>query len=188
MENYLATLRGHVLIAAHRGAAGGNVPCNSLLGYRAALRQGADVIELDVSRSLDGTLYCFHPCMEPRFVRSEKLISQMRDGEVRKLRLVNLDGAATAEPVPLLEEALRLLQGKCRVNIDKFWDDVPGISALVRRLGMEVCTSGPEEYREEGMNYKPFGDALRDSDIIMLLRVQHERHANAMQLFASGNR
>ena len=137
MENYLATLGGRVLVAAHRGAAGGNIPCNSTLGYRAALRQGADIIELDVSRSLDGTLYCFHPCMEPRFARSEKLISQMYDEEVRKLRLVNLDGAATAEPVPLLEESLGLLKGRCRINIDKFWDDVPGISALVRRLGME---------------------------------------------------
>ncbi|MBQ9535511.1 MAG: aspartate carbamoyltransferase catalytic subunit [Clostridia bacterium] len=53
---------------------------------------------------------------------------------------------------------------------------------VMQRLGMEVCTSGPEEYREEGMNYKPFSEALRESDIIMLLRVQHERHASAMQL------
>lgn len=137
MENYRATLRGRVLIAAHRGRAGGNIPCNSMLGYRAALRQGADIIELDVSRSLDGTLYCFHPCMEPRFTTSGKYISQMHDGEVNQLRLVNLDGAATEEPVPLLEEGLRLLRGKCRVNIDKFWDDIPGISALVRKLGMQ---------------------------------------------------
>ena len=114
MENYRATLRGRVLIAAHRGTAGGNIPCNSMLGYRAALRQGADIIELDVSRSLDGTLYCFHPCMEPRFTTSGKYISQMHDGEVNQLRLVNLDGAATEEPVPLLEEGLRLLRGKCR--------------------------------------------------------------------------
>ena len=72
MENYRESLGGRVLVAAHRGVAGGNVPCNSLLGYRGALRQGADIVELDVSRSLDGTLYAFHPCMEPRFLRSEK--------------------------------------------------------------------------------------------------------------------
>ena len=80
----------------------------------ALIAGGADIIELDVSRSLDGTLYCFHPCMEPRFTASEKYISQMRDEEVKKLRLVNLDGAATEEPVPLLEEGPRLLRGKCQ--------------------------------------------------------------------------
>ena len=137
MENYRSALGGRVLVAAHRGVAGGNVPCNSLLGYRGALRQGADIVELDVSRSLDGTLYAFHPCMEPRFLRSEKYISQMYDEEVRKFRLVNMDGAATEEPVPTLWEALELLKGKCRVNLDKFWEHMPAISALVRELKME---------------------------------------------------
>ena len=137
MENYLATLKGRVLVAAHRGAVGGNIPCNSLTGYRAALQQGADIIELDVSRSLEGTLYCFHPGMEPRFLCADSYISRMHDRDVEQLRLVNMDGAATEEKVPLLEDALRLLQGKCRVNIDKFWDDIPGISYLVRKLGMQ---------------------------------------------------
>ncbi len=63
-----------MLVAAHRGLAAGNVPCNSIPGYKGALRTGADVIELDVSRSLDGTLYCFHPGMEKRFTGSDRLI------------------------------------------------------------------------------------------------------------------
>lgn len=194
MENYLASLQGRILIAAHRGVAGGNVPCNSMLGYRAALHQGADVIELDVSRSLDGTLYCFHPCMEPRFARSEKLISQMHDEEVQKLRLVNMDGAATAEPVPLLEEALKLLQGKCRVNIDKFWDDVPGISALVRKLGMQdqviVKTSLKPENLAKVREYAadlPFMPVLFSDDGAheALLRDQAIRYIGAEVIFDS---
>lgn len=53
---------------------------------------------------------------------------------------------------------------------------------VMNRLGMEVCTSGPEEYMEEGMNYVPFEQAVRQSDVVMLLRVQHERHAENMHL------
>lgn len=53
---------------------------------------------------------------------------------------------------------------------------------VMRRLGMEVCTSGPEEFMEEGMNFVPFEQALKISDVVMLLRVQYERHTGAMQI------
>ena len=46
-----------VLLAAHRGIAGANIPCNSIPAFQGALNQGADLIELDISRSLDGVLY-----------------------------------------------------------------------------------------------------------------------------------
>ena len=53
---------------------------------------------------------------------------------------------------------------------------------VMRRLGMEVYMSGPEEYREEGYPYMPFDELVEKMDVIMLLRVQHERHASNMQL------
>lgn len=49
---------------------------------------------------------------------------------------------------------------------------------VMTRLGMQVVTSGPMEYREEGYPYEDFETALSTSDIVMLLRVQHERHAD----------
>lgn len=55
---------GRPLLAAHRGVAGGNIPCNTLVAYEIALRQGADIVELDVARSADGVLFVFHPGME----------------------------------------------------------------------------------------------------------------------------
>lgn len=41
---------------------------------------------------------------------------------------------------------------------------------------MEVVTSGPPEFLESGMNFEPFETALATSDVVMMLRVQHERH------------
>ena len=43
MANYRERLNGKTWIAAHRGIAGGDIPCNSIAGYEAALLQGADV-------------------------------------------------------------------------------------------------------------------------------------------------
>jgi len=129
--------QSRILIAAHRGVAGGNVPCNSMAAFKAALRQGADIIELDITRSSDGVLYVFHPGMEPCFLCSNTLIPQMTSSQVDKMRLVNQDDTPTAYEVPLLEEALRYLQGKCFVNLDKFWTCPQEIGALVRRLGMQ---------------------------------------------------
>ena len=37
-------------LVAHRGVCGANVPCNSILAYQIALNQGADVVEIDVSK------------------------------------------------------------------------------------------------------------------------------------------
>jgi aspartate carbamoyltransferase catalytic subunit len=53
---------------------------------------------------------------------------------------------------------------------------------VMNRLGMEVYTSGPEEFREEGANYIDFDTAVSQMDVIMLLRIQHERLSESMQM------
>lgn len=53
---------------------------------------------------------------------------------------------------------------------------------IMKRLGMEVSTSGPEEFREEGYAFTEFSEALATADILMLLRIQHERLEGSMQM------
>lgn len=53
---------------------------------------------------------------------------------------------------------------------------------VMERLGMDCYVSGPEEYREDGYKFIDFDKAIEEMDIIMLLRVQHERHATGMQM------
>lgn len=130
-------LNGSVAIAAHRGAAGCNVPYNSIAAFECALKQKADIIELDVSRSRDGKLFVFHPTLERVFLGSERLISEMDAAEVERLRYLNFDRVPTDTPVARLEEALEILRGRCRINVDKFWVAPREIASLVRALGME---------------------------------------------------
>ncbi|OCA85512.1 aspartate carbamoyltransferase [Bacillus sp. FJAT-27225] len=44
------------------------------------------------------------------------------------------------------------------------------------RLGAEVVFSGPEEWFEPKLPYVPVDKAVREADVVMLLRIQHERH------------
>lgn len=51
---------------------------------------------------------------------------------------------------------------------------------VMERLGMTVYTSGPEEYKEEGTNFVNLDEIIDKVDVVMLLRVQHERHEHSM--------
>ena len=53
---------------------------------------------------------------------------------------------------------------------------------VMNRLGMEVHLVAPEQFQEEGYTWENLDEVLEEMDIIMLLRVQHERHDSGMQL------
>lgn len=128
---------GAPLLAAHRGVCGANIPCNTIAAYKIALSQGADVVEIDVAKSIDGKFYVFHPGMEHVFLKSDKQISEMTSEEVESLYLVNQDSVPTSYKVPTLAEVLALLKDKAYINVDKFWIDVEGISNEIRKAGVE---------------------------------------------------
>lgn len=52
----------------------------------------------------------------------------------------------------------------------------------MKRLGMEVYISGPEEFNDGSSKYIEFDKAVEEMDVIMLLRVQYERHGYQMTL------
>jgi aspartate carbamoyltransferase catalytic subunit len=53
---------------------------------------------------------------------------------------------------------------------------------VMQRLGMEVYISGPKEFDDGTGEYIDFNKALTEMDVIMLLRVQYERHGYEIQL------
>ena len=146
-----------ILVAAHRGVAGGNIPCNSLQAFQIALNQGADIIELDVESSLDGELFIQHPGMEKVHLRLGDSIKNYPASVVEEFYLSNCDLTRTDQHIVRLEEALRLLKDKCIVNIDKFWNYPEQIAALVRKLHMEdqviIKTSNKSKYLDDVEKY-----------------------------------
>lgn len=53
---------------------------------------------------------------------------------------------------------------------------------VMERLGMEVYISGPSEYNDGSARYLDFDEACKTCDVIMLLRVQFERHSEDMSI------
>ena len=157
-----------ILIAAHRGTAGGNIPCNTLPAYELALHDGADIIELDVARSADGVLLCFHPGMEHVMYADPTPIAHMSGEQARQRLLRNQDLTETTYTAPLLDEAFELLKNRCRIAVDKFWMAMPEIAACIRRHSMteQVLCKIPGERQ----HYATCAQIAPDLPILPVLR------------------
>ena len=140
--------RQKTLLVAHRGISGGNIPCNTIAAFDAALADGADMIELDVSRSLDGTLYVFHGGCELAHLGLCRPLTDLTDAEIRVLRYLNCDLGVTEHPVYTFDDVLEHLKGRCYINCDKFWEHPREISDRIRAHGMMeqiLVKTGPQK-------------------------------------------
>ena len=147
--------RQRTLLVAHRGISGGNIPCNTIAAFDAALADGADMIELDVSRSLDGTLYVFHGGCELAHLGLCRPLTDLTDAEIRVLRYLNCDLGITEHPVYTFDDVLEHLKGRCYINVDKFALYMQPITEAIRRHGMQeqivvkTEVSGDERSKEQ---------------------------------------
>ena len=127
----------NTIIVAHRGVTGGNIPCNTMAAYEIALKQGADMIEVDVSCSADGKLFLFHPMMELSHLNKPLLLSTLPYKLIRKLHYVNYDRAQTQFTLADFDDFLESFKGRCYINIDKFWSNPEKIYEAIKRHSME---------------------------------------------------
>lgn len=144
------TAKERIILCAHRGIFGGNIPCNNIYAYDIAIKQGADMIETDVTKSADGELFIFHPGMEKRHINRDVDIRKMNSAEIRELRLCNYDGAPTEIGLNTLDELLEHLKDRCYINIDKFGDNPKEIIECVKRHNMKEqiilkCSPNPKQ-------------------------------------------
>lgn len=134
--NLFEKAKENIIVVAHRGASGGNIPCNTMTAYEIALKQGADMIEVDVSCSSDGKLFLFHPGMETEHLDKNIELDKMPFNEIQKLRYVNYDNTPTQFGISSFDDFLEQFKGRCYINIDKFWDNPKKIYEAINRHGM----------------------------------------------------
>lgn len=125
------------LVVSHRAHAGTH-PENTLLGIQAALDDGVDAIEIDVRRTLDGGLILMHDHTFTRTTGDRRVVAETVSAEAVALQVLPLDPGDSEQqppPVPSLEDALRLVDGRAPVVID-FVDEpiADDLIALVRRM------------------------------------------------------
>lgn len=130
------TAQDHIIIVAHRGVFGGNIPCNTIASYEIALKQGADMIETDVNITSDEQLIIFHPGMEHVHLGKNVSLPHMTWEEASKLRYVNWDGTVTQFGIEKLDDLLEHFKNRCFINIDKFWDNPKAIYHAVKKHNM----------------------------------------------------
>jgi glycerophosphoryl diester phosphodiesterase len=126
-----------ILIAAHRGYNGGNIPCNSLEGYQIAAKYGADIIEVDVTTSKDGELYMLHPGMEKHHFSKDITLPNCTKQEISEVMLANQDRTITQYNIATFDQMLETLKPySCLINVDKFWSNPALISKKINDHGM----------------------------------------------------
>jgi len=106
------------LIFAHRGASKA-APENTLPAFEAAIRLGADGVELDVQYSSDGALVIFH---NDTLEKTSNGTGRVTAHTLEDLRA--LDAGSWFDPtfagtrIPTLDETLDLLKGRLLINIE----------------------------------------------------------------------
>ncbi len=134
--NLIDKSKENIIVVAHRGAAGGNIPCNTMAAYEIALKQGADMIEADVSCSIDGKLFLFHPGMEIAHLNKFCSLKTKKFSSISKMHYVNYDNTPTQFGIDSFDDFLEQFKGRCFINIDKFWSNPEKIYEAVKRHGM----------------------------------------------------
>lgn len=140
-----------VLIAVHRGTWGGNVIQNTIQAYRIALDMGGDIFECDAALSADGVFCAFHDGTEPINLGREENLTTLPSQEIDKLVCINSAYGPSGVHVEKLEDVLQAFTHGELFNIDRAWEHLPQLDALLARyphvLGQAlVKTPVREEY------------------------------------------
>lgn len=138
-----------ILIATHRGMVVGNIPHNTIPAFEAAILQGTDIIETDITLTGDGVPVIFHPRQEVNQLKLDVHIDQMPLSEVQELRYVNDCRAKTEWGIVTLDAFLETYKNRCFINLDHAWDYFPPVLDAVRRHKMEdqVLMKGPGDVK-----------------------------------------
>lgn len=110
-------MKGNIVITAHRGGAGYG-PENSLSCIRRSLEAGVPSIEIDVQLTKDGHVVVCHDNKVDRTTNGRGKLSEMTLDELRALRLIDAEGNALDEGVPLLSEVLEAIDGRAHLLLE----------------------------------------------------------------------
>jgi glycerophosphoryl diester phosphodiesterase len=112
-------------VVAHRGASRTD-PENTFRAFDAAVKAGADYVELDVRLTVDAVAVVMHDLDVSRTTDGSGFVHQLSLEEVKRLDASG--GRGPRAEVPTLRESLELLSGRIGVNIEI--KNIPGEPAF----------------------------------------------------------
>lgn len=123
-----------ITVVAHR-ADWRTAPENSIAAIESSIRQGADVVELDVQKTKDGQLILMHDKSLDRTTTGKGKIAEWTLDSIKTLYLKNGAALKTKHRVPTLEEALLTAKGRIMVNLDKAYPIFDEIYPILEKTG-----------------------------------------------------
>jgi glycerophosphoryl diester phosphodiesterase len=140
------------LVIAHRGASA-YAPENTMPAFELAVRQSADMLELDVQRSADGVLVVFHDDTTERWDRQQRLVTACTLAELRALDIGGAHVTTLAEVCAFAREhgirlnveikGLGIGAAVARMLRDERVEDLVLISSFAAGALREVAAASP---------------------------------------------
>jgi glycerophosphoryl diester phosphodiesterase len=135
------------IVIAHRGSHLVK-PENTLAAIEAAIKEGADYVELDLRTTKDGHLMLCHDAKVDRTTNGKGLIKDLTWEEITKLTLKGNDNQVYR--IPDFNEALKTCMGRINIYLDFKDADVPEAYRQIKAAGMEknivVYLNQPGQY------------------------------------------
>lgn len=119
----MANFPHHPLVVAHRGASAVE-PENTITAFEAAVRIGADFVELDVRLTADGVPIILHDADLSRSTDGAGLVHGLTLAEVKRFDASG--GRGPREEVPTLQEALAAVASNDSVGVNLEIKNLPG--------------------------------------------------------------
>ena len=147
----------YVLVIAHRGD-WRNFPENSLPAYESAIKMGADVVEIDVQRTVDGHLVICHDATIDRTSSGKGKIEELTLDSLKRccLRAGNNIRKRNMQ-MPTLEEVFDLCKDRCLINIDRgfaYYDQILAI-AKERNMTEQILINAHASPEKQAKVYAP---------------------------------
>ncbi len=140
-----------VLICAHRGSWHGNVTQNTTMAYKAAIMQGADIVETDTTASVDGEVFSIHDGVEPRIFGWNRNSAYLTADQISSFSPLNSLGEPSSHHVQRLEEVLDFVRNGTLINIDRTWRAEGKVPSLLDRypyMLQQAILKAPLSHRE----------------------------------------
>ncbi|HEY8423117.1 MAG TPA: glycerophosphodiester phosphodiesterase family protein [Thermoclostridium sp.] len=150
------------LVASHKGRNSGFVAENTANSFTLALREGADIIEADVSLTGDGKMILMHGPNLDRYTDGKGPIIDHTLDEIMQLHLRTDNGYNNDCQILTLDEFLKKFKNVCIINLDRCFDFLPEAWQCVKQHEMtdQVLMKSPRELDKvfqwlEKSNFEP---------------------------------
>lgn len=134
---YLCSSRfGKVMVASHRGKFGAGVMENTVLAFETAIGQGADMVEMDLMITRDGTLVGHHDNTLQRLFGIAGRPEDLTYEELQQLSFNNYFAEPCAEKLETFDMILEALKGRTILVLDKCWDHWDQVYRSLKKMDM----------------------------------------------------